>query len=347
MKIKSVIQVAAALLLSTLNHQLSTAFAQGSLTPPGAPASSMKSLDQIEPRTPISSAPFAIAKPGSYYLTTNVTVSAGNAITINTSQVTLDLNGFTISSTAPSASGTGILLAATNTDVTILNGHITGGVTNSAGVFSGSGFANGIFYTNSSPFNVHVTGVSVSGCLSNGIQIGVANSTIVESCTVKTVGNYGIYADNVSRCTVKECGNTGILSEMASDSRADCVGNGVGINSGNVQNCYGNNVGNGVGLGATVANNSTGNSTAGYGMTAVNANNCYASSSGANPAISVNMANNCYGQCSGSGTGLLVNGTATGSFGYSFTGIGINAHIANSCTVGGGTTNIAFKYNMP
>jgi hypothetical protein len=41
--------------------------AQGSLTPPpGAPAPTMKTLDQIEARTPISSAPFTISAPGSY-----------------------------------------------------------------------------------------------------------------------------------------------------------------------------------------------------------------------------------------------------------------------------------------
>jgi hypothetical protein len=42
-------------LLSTLILQPPTLHAQGSLTPPGAPAPTMKSLDQVEPRTPISS----------------------------------------------------------------------------------------------------------------------------------------------------------------------------------------------------------------------------------------------------------------------------------------------------
>ena len=48
---KRLLKLAALALLSTLNSQLSTCLAQGSLTPPGAPAPTMKSLAQIEPRT--------------------------------------------------------------------------------------------------------------------------------------------------------------------------------------------------------------------------------------------------------------------------------------------------------
>src|SRR5438105_5129643 len=44
---------------------LPSSFGQGSLTPPGAPAPSMKTLQQVEPRTPISSAPFTITNSGS------------------------------------------------------------------------------------------------------------------------------------------------------------------------------------------------------------------------------------------------------------------------------------------
>src|ERR1022692_4447454 len=91
---------------------LTSAFGQGALTPPGAPAPDMKTLAQIEPRTPISYAPFTITNSGSYYLTTNLTVSSGNAITIATNGVTLDLGGFTIASTTPSAAGAGIWLTS-------------------------------------------------------------------------------------------------------------------------------------------------------------------------------------------------------------------------------------------
>ena len=204
---KTKLKLAVVLLaVSTLNSQLSTAHAQGSLTPPGAPAPTMKTLDQLEPRTPISAAPFTISQPGSYYLTGNLTITSGDAITIATNSVTLDLNGFTISSTAASAAGCGILLSGSNPrDLTILNGHITGGVTNNgSGVYSGSGFANGIYFSVNPPVNVLVSKVSVSGCLIYGIALATVETSVVEGCTARTIGSYGIFASTVKSCGAAE-----------------------------------------------------------------------------------------------------------------------------------------------
>ena len=139
---KTKILLVAMALFSTLNAQLSTCLAQGSLTPPGAPAPMMKTLAQIEPRTPISSAPFTITNAGSYYVTTNLTVSSGTAITIATNGVTLDLNGFSLRSTAASAIGSGISLNSGLRNITLANGFIQGGVTN-----NGSGFTRGNPFT--------------------------------------------------------------------------------------------------------------------------------------------------------------------------------------------------------
>ena len=57
---------------------LSRIFAQGDLIPPGPPGPTMKTLDQLEARIPISqpgSFPIVISQPGSYYLTGNIAVS--------------------------------------------------------------------------------------------------------------------------------------------------------------------------------------------------------------------------------------------------------------------------------
>ena len=311
---------------------LYSAFGQGALTPPGAPAPTMKSLDQIEPRTPISSAPFTITVSGSYYLTTNVNVTTGDAITIIASQVTLDLNGFTISSTAPSATNTGILLAGGDTDITILNGHIVGGVTNNAGVYGGSGFANGIFFSAATPSNVRVTGISVSGCLTYGIFLNAANATaVVESCTVQTNGGYGIYAMNISRSTAYQCGLTAISASTVSDCNGQSTGSGDGLDASTANNCTGYSV-DGYGLTAENANNCTGVSRTGEGLACATANNCYGQCiAGFNTGLAAYNAINCEGQ-SKSGTGLSASETATGCYGQSSNFEGLFAITAHNCS---------------
>src|SRR5262249_15640649 len=146
---------------------------------------------------------FIITQPGSYYLTGNVAVASGSAIVIATNDVTLDLNGFTISSTASPAAGTANLLGSGLQDSANPNRHIKGNVTYSAGTYSGAGFLNGISYlSTNSPVNARVSGISISGCSQLGINLGREYSSLVERCHLRTIGSDGITAGQVSQCVV-------------------------------------------------------------------------------------------------------------------------------------------------
>ncbi len=367
-----------ALLLSTLNFQLSTCLAQGSLTPPGAPASTMKTLAQIEPRTPIATAPFTISQPGSYYLTTNLTVSSGDAITIAANNVTLDLNGFTIASTAASATGIAILLSGGRTNIAIYNGHISSGVTNNgSGTYGGSGFNTGIYFSTAIPCNVRVKDVSVTGVLNYGIYLAL-NSTVVAACTVNVAGSYGIVASSVADSTANDCGLIAINATTAQNcagssssgtglsaiTALNCSGKSTssyGLTANTAQNCYGNSS-SGYGLLVTTAQNCSGFSSSSYGLAGTTGLHSYGSSSGSygiyitaaehcygysgsGPGLYAITAQNCYGRSDGNNSGISAT-YANSCYGQSNTGVGLSATYANFC-FGSSVSVSAFKYNMP
>lgn len=97
----------------------------GNLSPPMGPIMpTMKDLDLVEPRVPITALPLTISQPGSYYLAAALTGQAGsNGITVAASGVTLDLNGFTLRGGAGSLNGVFVGTGVLHT--VILNGTIT------------------------------------------------------------------------------------------------------------------------------------------------------------------------------------------------------------------------------
>jgi hypothetical protein len=190
------------LLLAILNPQLS--FAQGSLTPPGAPAPAMKTLAQVEPRTPISSEPYTITQPGSYYLTTNLIGGALVGIDINADNVTLDLNGFAV--IGPGNAGINVEDGHTNT--VIRNGTVQNWA--NTAVFAGRAY------------NCQVERLLVSG---NGRGIWGGTNATVSSCTVQSNTLFGINCEQgslIQGCTVGNTGQSGI-SSGASSTVKDCA----------------------------------------------------------------------------------------------------------------------------
>ncbi len=331
MKTRPTYHLAALIAALMLQSQTAGVFAQGSLTPAGAPAPTMKTLDQIEPRTAITntSSLVTISQPGSYYLTHNLTVASGDGIDIITNGVKLDLNGFTISSTSATASGTAILLnggSAALKNITILNGSIQSGFTNNgSGTYSGGGFDRGIEYISSAyPSTVSVSGCNVSGCYSFGIDLGLGGS-VVEACKVKTVGSSGIVASVVRQCVVKDCGgsfNAAIYAEVVSDSEAEYTGYGssAAISAKTVQHCLG------LASSFNIANSS-------YGISGTTVINSEGDSYGGGTGISAAIANNSYGSSS-YGTGLVITDSANNCSGHSPYGIGIsmgNYGCLNNC----------------
>ncbi len=331
----------------------------------------MKSLDQIEPRTPITQAslPFTINASGSYYVTENLSVASGNAITINANGVTLDLTGFTITSTSAAAAGSAVLVNSGLHDISILNGHIVSGVTyNGSSFSSGPGFQTGITYTGTNPVNVLVSRVSVAGCTGTGIELGFEYSNTVDHCTVRVVGGQGIHGGAVSDSTAYQCGSNGINAITASgcygtttasargvysDTAINCLGisvSGPGLDSITASACYGGSTGGtgltastaigcygssnaGIGLNADNASNSSGTSSSNTGLSATNASNCTGRSSSFTGLHATQSATNCYASTqTGSETALYAS-TATFSYGETNgSGIGLYGYIVIGCS---------------
>ncbi|HWX19081.1 MAG TPA: right-handed parallel beta-helix repeat-containing protein [Candidatus Binatia bacterium] len=217
--IRPALTLSAGLLLSIFNQPRSTAFAQGSLTPPGPPGPTMKTLTQIEPRTPISSLPYTIASAGAYYLTTNLTgVSGSNGITIAANDVILDLKGFSL--VGGPGSFTGILVSGNRTNLWIGSGTIRGwgqegidGTTAQSSVFADLKIIGSGDVGLRSGTAAQVTRCTAIGNSQEGIL--TFDGCVISQCAAGNNGASGIYAGGNSRitdCPVRFNGYNGITA---------------------------------------------------------------------------------------------------------------------------------------
>ena len=211
------------------------AFGQGALTPPGAPAPTMKTLTQIEPRTDVLTLAgdggnrFIIAQPGSYYLTTNIVgVSGKNGITIASGNVTLDLNGFALLGVAGSFRG--VYVIGTYTNLTVRNGTVSG--------WGGDGVDA---YSTGFPRNVVLERLTISGNGGHGIETEAAS--VVRDCLSQSNYNDGIYCSGglISGCVSRDNRGLGIsaVSSVVRDCRVGSSGNdGIHATSSVVRDCW-------------------------------------------------------------------------------------------------------------
>jgi hypothetical protein len=210
----------------------------------------MKTLDQVEPRTPIDAAHtkgdaanlFIISQPGAYYLTANITGVAGKSgIKVAANDVSIDLNGFTMTGVGGAPSIRAIdALSATAVRTSVFNGQI-------------KGWGAGInLYRNCVVHHLIVSSNSADG-------IGFDSGTVVSDCVAENNGARGFAGgDNVLVIHCTGTGNAGNGLLIFNNSRAEhCVFNGNGsagiasVTGSSITDCTANNNASGI----TVANN--------------------------------------------------------------------------------------------
>ena len=175
----------------------------------------MKTLDQVEPRKEINATNtpgdgnslFRITQPGSYYLTGSITGVASKAgIEIASSNVTIDLMGFTMQGVAGSLDGINTVGAVDN--LRIVNGILAGWAAHGLALINGT--------------NHHVTSIHARSNGSVGIIVGT--NGVVESCAASANVQGGI-AGNGQNSVIRSCAVYNNSSQ------------GISLNNGLVENC--------------------------------------------------------------------------------------------------------------
>ncbi|HRE80285.1 MAG TPA: right-handed parallel beta-helix repeat-containing protein [Opitutaceae bacterium] len=130
---------------------------------------------------------FRISKPGSYHLTGNITGVAGKAgIEIASSNVSLDLRGFTLQGNAQSLEGIRIPVSLNLENVTVSNGAITQWGKDGLGLINMEGDESCVVET------TVISNIQSSRNLGAGIR--VTGGSVVRDCTAVFNGGAGVVA---------------------------------------------------------------------------------------------------------------------------------------------------------
>jgi parallel beta-helix repeat protein len=145
------------------------------LAPGATPVSVTQGPDAVEPRTPISSLPFTITEPGSYYLTGSLTLATQdtNGIEVDANNVTIDLMGYSLLG----AGGINGISIEGKLNVEIRNGTVA--YWDGDGVYEKGGTGHRIIC-------VRTVWNSGSGIFLSGV------AHVVKDCTATQNGGYGI-----------------------------------------------------------------------------------------------------------------------------------------------------------
>jgi formylglycine-generating enzyme len=207
-------------------------FAQGSLTPLGAPAPTMKSLNEIysavtnqleiaqQTGIPIDALPFTITEPGSYYVVSNLTMTATSVsgISVNADDVTIDLCGHAL--TGPNAASKGgIVQGGGKKRLIVRNGMVNNWKGGSFAINAPNGRVEHVVATG------NIRGVNAGQIIDceagSNEEAGfyIISGGIIRGCRAYQNGWQGIYANmgsTIENCTTSSNGKEGIQAEFGS-----------------------------------------------------------------------------------------------------------------------------------
>ncbi len=165
--------------------------AQPTLLPPGPP---FAPSGRMGTRTEITAIPYVITLPGSYYLSSTLTQAVpGNGITVDASNVTIDLMGHSLIG-AGFVGDSGITFGpGLYSNVTVHDGFVVGWGATGVQLLFGGGPAP----------NIHVYNMTVTGCTGDGIAVGPQSIVRHVICSSNTL--VGLRADRGVKITNAVC----------------------------------------------------------------------------------------------------------------------------------------------